>query len=213
IQATFEDPAPAQTTVLTVLSRLEGKGLVTRHAPPPRRVTFEATMSSAQAHASNMVERLDGAEDREGALLAFADNLSEEDLDLVMDAITTPPSDQPRKTASPTASQWPSRNDDAAMRGVATAAARRPYISTARPIACAVGDEASATVGVPSPAVRSGSSAPPSSRAVRVPEGSATSTGVPTDAAASWSPARPSACCSGPPSRRAKAYSVCPLRV
>ena len=34
IQATFEDPAPAQTTVLTVLSRLEGKGLVTRHAPP-----------------------------------------------------------------------------------------------------------------------------------------------------------------------------------
>src|SRR5699024_7112962 len=35
IQATFEDPAPAQTTVLTVLSRLEGKGLVTRHAPPP----------------------------------------------------------------------------------------------------------------------------------------------------------------------------------
>ena len=89
IQATFEDPAPAQTTVLTVLSRLEGKGLVTRHAPPPRRVTFEATMSSAQAHASNMVERLDGAEDREGALLAFADSLSEEDLDLVMDAITS----------------------------------------------------------------------------------------------------------------------------
>src|SRR5699024_9312062 len=88
IQATFKDPA-AQATVLTVLSRLEGKGLVTRHASSPRRVTFEATMSSAQPHASNMVELLDGAEDREGALLAFADSLSEEDLDLVMDAITS----------------------------------------------------------------------------------------------------------------------------
>ena len=89
IQATFEDPAPAQTTVLTVLSRLEAKGLVTRHAPSPRRVVFEATMSSAQAHATDMVELLDGAEDRQGALMAFADNLSEEDLDLVMDAITS----------------------------------------------------------------------------------------------------------------------------
>src|SRR5699024_7808942 len=88
-QATFKDPAPAPATVLTVLPRLEGKGLVTRHASSPRRVTFEATMSSAQPHASNMVELLDGAEDREGALLAFADSLSEEDLDLVMDAITS----------------------------------------------------------------------------------------------------------------------------
>lgn len=35
IQVTFDDPAPAQTTVLTVLSRLETKGMVTRRALSP----------------------------------------------------------------------------------------------------------------------------------------------------------------------------------
>lgn len=89
IQATFEDPAPAQTTVLTVLSRLEAKGMVTRRALSPRRVTFEAAISSAQAHAADMVEVLDDAQDREDALLAFTDNLSDTDLDLVMDAIAS----------------------------------------------------------------------------------------------------------------------------
>lgn len=89
IQATFDDPAPAQTTVLTVLSRLETKGMVTRRALSPRRVTFEAAVSSAQAHAADMVEVLDDAQDREDALMAFTDNLSEADLDLVMDAITS----------------------------------------------------------------------------------------------------------------------------
>lgn len=87
IQATFEDPAPAQTTVLTVLARLEDKGMVTRTALSPRRVRFTAAVSSGQAHAADMVEVLDGAPDRQDALLAFADNLSDEDLDLVMDAI------------------------------------------------------------------------------------------------------------------------------
>lgn len=89
IQATFDDPAPAQTTVLTVLSRLETKGMVTRRALSPRRVTFEAAVSSAQAHAADMVEALEDAQDREDALMAFTDNLSEADLDLVMDAITS----------------------------------------------------------------------------------------------------------------------------
>lgn len=89
IQASFEDPAPAQTTVLTVLSRLEAKGMVSRRARSPRRVTFEAVVSSAQAHAADMVEVLDDAHDREDALMAFTDNLSESDLDLVMDAITS----------------------------------------------------------------------------------------------------------------------------
>ncbi len=87
IQATFEDPAPAQTTVLTVLARLEVKGMVTRTALSPRRVRFTAAVSSGQAHAADMVEALDGAPDRQDALLAFADNLSDEDIDLVMDAI------------------------------------------------------------------------------------------------------------------------------
>lgn len=87
IQSTFEDPAPAQTTVLTVLARLEDKGMVTRTALSPRRVRFTAAVSSAQAHAADMVEALDGAPDRQDALLAFADNLSDEDIDLVMDAI------------------------------------------------------------------------------------------------------------------------------
>lgn len=89
IQATFEDPAPAQTTVLTVLSRLETKGMVRRRARSPRRVEFEAAVSSAQAHAAHMVEALQNAHDREDALMAFTDNLSDGDLDLVMDAITT----------------------------------------------------------------------------------------------------------------------------
>lgn len=89
IQATFEDPAPALTTVLTVLSRLEKKGMVTRRAASPRRVTFEASMSSAEAHAADMVEVLEDAHDREDALMAFTDNLSDSDLDLVMEAITS----------------------------------------------------------------------------------------------------------------------------
>lgn len=89
IQATFEDPAPAQTTILTVLSRLETKGLVARNAPSPRRVTFEAAISSAEAHAANMVEALDEADDRQNALMAFTDNLTEDDLDLVMEAIAS----------------------------------------------------------------------------------------------------------------------------
>lgn len=89
IQATFDDPAPAQTTILTVLSRLEAKGLVSRRALSPRRVMFEPAVSSAQAHAADMVEVLDGAQDREDALMAFTDNLSEGDLDLVMDAIAS----------------------------------------------------------------------------------------------------------------------------
>lgn len=89
IQATFEDPAPAHTTVLTVLSRLETKGMVTRISTSPRRVEFEAAMTSAQAHAADMVEVLDDAHDRDDALMAFTDNLSDADLDLVMDAITS----------------------------------------------------------------------------------------------------------------------------
>lgn len=89
IQAAFEDPAPAHTTILTVLSRLEAKGMVTRTSTSPRRVQFEAAMTSAQAHAADMVEVLADAHDRDDALMAFTDNLSDADLDLVMDAITS----------------------------------------------------------------------------------------------------------------------------
>ena len=96
ILATFEDPAPALTTILTVLSRLEGKSMVTRHAASPRRVTFTAAISSAEAHAADMVEALGGAEDREDALMAFTDTLSEDDLDLVMEAISARRSRQGR---------------------------------------------------------------------------------------------------------------------
>lgn len=87
IQATFEDPAPAQTTVLTVLSRLEAKQMVQRQTLSPRKVRFRAAISSAEAHAGNMVETLNEAQDRSNALLAFTDTLSETDLDVVLEAI------------------------------------------------------------------------------------------------------------------------------
>jgi predicted transcriptional regulator len=87
IQATFEDPTPALTTLLTVLSRLEEKGLVEREAPSPRKVRFRAAVSSGEAHARQMIASLDDAPDRSGALLAFADTLSAEDVDLIMSAL------------------------------------------------------------------------------------------------------------------------------
>lgn len=87
IQATFPDPAPAPTTILTVLSRLEQKGLVLRHATSPRKVTFEAAVSSAENHADAMRAALERAEDHDGALLAFADTLSPEDVELMLSAI------------------------------------------------------------------------------------------------------------------------------
>lgn len=87
ILTTFEDPIPAYTTILTVLSRLEEKGMVEREALSPRKVRFRPRISSAEAHARDMVESLEEAEDRRGALLAFADTLSSEDMELMRGAI------------------------------------------------------------------------------------------------------------------------------
>src|SRR5699024_6800608 len=84
-----------------------------------------------------------------------------------------------------------------------------PHISTARPIACAVGDEVRDTAGAPSAMVLSGRLPPPSRRADVAPGGSVTPTGC------SPAPAEPpcSACSSGPSPSRAKAYSVDPFHV
>ncbi|MBK0331664.1 BlaI/MecI/CopY family transcriptional regulator [Brachybacterium sp. MASK1Z-5] len=87
ILGTFADPVPAYTTVLTVLTRLEEKGMVEREAISPRKVRFRPRVSSAEAHARDMVETLDEADDRRGALLAFADTLSSEDIELMRSAI------------------------------------------------------------------------------------------------------------------------------
>lgn len=61
--------------------------MVEREALSPRKVRFRPRISSAEAHARDMVESLEEAEDRRGALLAFADTLSSEDMELMRGAI------------------------------------------------------------------------------------------------------------------------------
>lgn len=86
VQARFEDPTPAYTTLMTALTRLEKKGRVTRSGPSPRKLRFTATRSDEQHASDSMITALDGAGDRHAALLSFAGNLSPEDIALLRGA-------------------------------------------------------------------------------------------------------------------------------
>ena len=52
IQALFEEPRPAYTSLLTILDRLRVKGLVAREELSPRKVRFSALQTSEE-HASD----------------------------------------------------------------------------------------------------------------------------------------------------------------
>lgn len=88
IQAVFTGHVPAYTTLMTALERLQKKGDVIRSGDSPRKVRFRAARSGDEHVGRSMMTALDGAGDRQAALLQFAGNLAEEDLDLLRGAIT-----------------------------------------------------------------------------------------------------------------------------
>lgn len=88
IQAVFTGHVPAYTTLMTALERLQKKGDVVRSGDSPRKVRFRAARSGDEHVGRSMMTALDGAGDRQAALLQFAGNLAEEDLDLLRSAIT-----------------------------------------------------------------------------------------------------------------------------
>jgi predicted transcriptional regulator len=76
----------AVTTVLTVLSRLEGKGLVDR-IRDGRAHRYQAVGSRAEHTATLMQQVLDSAGDRDAALARFVGSVSAEDLDALRRAL------------------------------------------------------------------------------------------------------------------------------
>jgi predicted transcriptional regulator len=70
----------ALTTVLTVLSRLADKGLVTREAGQGRSLLFSAAQSREQHTADLMLKLVSGATNPALAFSHFASGLSEADL-------------------------------------------------------------------------------------------------------------------------------------
>lgn len=86
LQAMFSEPVPAYTTLMTTLTRLEGKGRVERIGDSPRKVSFRPLRSSEEEASETMTSALEQAGDRRAALLAFAGNLAEDDLAALMNA-------------------------------------------------------------------------------------------------------------------------------
>jgi predicted transcriptional regulator len=78
----------ALTTVLTVLSRMEQKGAVSRVAPASGTgVAFTAKRSEFDTAADSMVEALATVSDRAAVLQRFTGSLSPADLDALRDAL------------------------------------------------------------------------------------------------------------------------------
>ena len=86
LQAGFTDPAPAVTTVLTVLDRLRRKGLVTR-SDAKTNITFVAARSESDHAVESMLQSLDATGDRQAVLLRFAGDLDRDDADLLRQAL------------------------------------------------------------------------------------------------------------------------------
>jgi predicted transcriptional regulator len=82
------DRTLAITTVLTVLSRLERKGLVVR-SRGERAHTYAAIASREEHVAELMREALGTADDRDGALVRFVGGASEAEIDALRRALRT----------------------------------------------------------------------------------------------------------------------------
>ncbi|KAB1641433.1 BlaI/MecI/CopY family transcriptional regulator [Gulosibacter chungangensis] len=86
LQQGFSEPVPAYTTLMTTLTRLEGKGRIQRIEESPRKISFSALRSSEEEASETMTSALEHAADRRAALLAFAGNLADDDVTVLMDA-------------------------------------------------------------------------------------------------------------------------------
>lgn len=80
LRESFSDPIPAYSTLMTALTRLEGKGQVERVSDSPRKVSFYPVRSDEEEASETMVSALEQSSDRRAALLAFAGNLSDDDV-------------------------------------------------------------------------------------------------------------------------------------
>ena len=89
IQEDVPGETPAYTTVLTILERLREKGLVDRMEESPRKVRFSPTRTAAEHASESMHDALDALEDRRAALLKFAGNLADDDVQLLQEALAS----------------------------------------------------------------------------------------------------------------------------
>ena len=82
-----EGPAPALTTILTVLDRLSIKGVVTKSPHGANGAVFAATDSEPTFIADAMESALHSSSDRGAALLRFAGSLGSQDAELLRRAL------------------------------------------------------------------------------------------------------------------------------
>lgn len=90
IQEALSGAAPAYTTVLTTLDRLEKKQLVSRNAESPRKVRFAPVRSEPEQASHSMHTALADAGDRREALLKFTGDLDDSDVALLRAALDSP---------------------------------------------------------------------------------------------------------------------------
>ncbi|TKJ96832.1 CopY family transcriptional regulator [Plantibacter flavus] len=87
IQERFPEKQPAITTLLTVLERLRLKGSVLREADGPKGNRFAASTSESGYAADAMLSALTGVGDRSAALVHFAGDLDDDDVELLRSAL------------------------------------------------------------------------------------------------------------------------------
>lgn len=86
VVAAFPAPQPAYTTVATVLERLRAKNMVTRSGAAGKGYRFTPARSDDEHTSSLMLTALGTSRNREAALLKFAGNLDEGDVELLRKA-------------------------------------------------------------------------------------------------------------------------------
>jgi predicted transcriptional regulator len=90
----------AYTTVMTTLTRLQAKGVLTR-APSGRAYVYAVAGDPAQVEASLAAHRmrrvLDAGSDRAGVLARFVADLSPEDEQLLTELLAADPGDAPHR--------------------------------------------------------------------------------------------------------------------
>jgi len=82
---------PALTTVLTVLDRLHRAGEVDKTRSEGGELLFSVARHDAGVVANDMLEALLRSEDRTGALLSFAGNLTAEDMAVLRSLVSDDP--------------------------------------------------------------------------------------------------------------------------
>lgn len=99
IQAAITDPAPAITTVLTVLERLRGKGRVVREEGAAT-ILFSAAKTESEDAVEKMLLSLTATTDRNAALVRLAGNLDARDADTLRQALEARSSGSKRQPRS-----------------------------------------------------------------------------------------------------------------